>query len=46
MPLTWSSTPTNDNKNQLSRQAQFGRERFLDEQTSDRMVRTALVDYI
>jgi hypothetical protein len=47
MPLTWTSTPALANdKNQLDRQTQFGRQRFVSEQTSDRMVCTALVDNI
>jgi hypothetical protein len=43
MPLIWSSTPTNDDKIQVSRQAQFGRERFLSDQTPERMVCTVIV---
>jgi hypothetical protein len=44
MPLTWFSTPAFANdKSQHDRQIQFGRERFVSEQTPDQTVRTALV---
>ena len=43
MPLTWFSAPASaDDQSQLSRQTQFGRQRFVSEQTPDQMVGTLL----